>query len=107
MGRLRDLVVLSGFSGAGKSSAMNVFDDAGYFCVDNLPAGMIRSLAQLFLHDGSKVERACVVSDLRARGAQRLAIGGGSRIQPAHVGPPVQIGPPALGQGSRLFQRRC
>jgi len=45
---------------------MNVFDDAGYFCVDNLPPGMIRSLAQLFLHEGSKVERACVVSDLRA-----------------------------------------
>src|SRR6185503_11248674 len=50
----------------GKSSALGVFDDAGYFCVDNLPPGMIRSLAQLFLHDGSKVERACVVSDLRA-----------------------------------------
>jgi UPF0042 nucleotide-binding protein len=66
MGRLRDLVVISGFSGAGKSSALGVFDDAGYFCVDNLPPGMIRSLAQLFLHDGSKVERACVVSDLRA-----------------------------------------
>ena len=66
MGRLTDLVVISGFSGAGKSSALGVFDDAGYFCVDNLPAGMIRSLAQLFLHDGSKVERACVVSDLRA-----------------------------------------
>jgi UPF0042 nucleotide-binding protein len=66
MGRLRDLVVISGFSGAGKSSAMNVFDDAGYFCVDNLPAGMIRSLTDLFLHEGSKVERACVVSDLRA-----------------------------------------
>jgi UPF0042 nucleotide-binding protein len=66
MARLRDLVVISGFSGAGKSSAMNVFDDAGFFCVDNLPPGMIRSLAQLFLHEGSKVERACVVSDLRA-----------------------------------------
>jgi RNase adapter protein RapZ len=66
MGRLRDLVVISGFSGAGKSSAMDVFDDAGYFCVDNLPAGMIRSLTDLFLHAGSKVERACVVSDLRA-----------------------------------------
>ena len=66
MGRLRDLVVISGFSGAGKSSAMNVFDDAGYFCVDNLPAGMIRSLTALFMHEGSKVERACVVSDLRA-----------------------------------------
>jgi UPF0042 nucleotide-binding protein len=66
MARLTDLVVISGFSGAGKSSAMNVFDDAGYFCVDNLPAEMIRSLASLFLHEGSKIERACVVSDLRA-----------------------------------------
>jgi RNase adapter protein RapZ len=66
MGSLADLVVISGFSGAGKSSAMNVFDDAGYFCVDNLPAGMIRSLTELFMHEGSKVERACVVSDLRA-----------------------------------------
>jgi RNase adapter protein RapZ len=66
VGRLTDLVVISGFSGAGKSSALGVFDDAGYFCVDNLPPGMIRSLAQLFLHEGSKVERACVVSDLRA-----------------------------------------
>jgi UPF0042 nucleotide-binding protein len=66
MGSLADLVVISGFSGAGKSSAMNVFDDAGYFCVDNLPASMIRSLTELFMHEGSKVERACVVSDLRA-----------------------------------------
>jgi UPF0042 nucleotide-binding protein len=66
MGRLTDLVVISGFSGAGKSSAMNVFDDAGYFCVDNLPASMIRTLATLFQHEGSKVERACVVSDSRA-----------------------------------------
>ena len=66
MGRLKELVVISGFSGAGKSSALSVFDDAGFFCVDNLPPGMIRSLAELFLHTGSKVERACVVSDLRA-----------------------------------------
>ena len=66
MGNLTDLVVVSGYSGAGKSSAMNIFEDAGYFTVDNLPAAMIRSLAGLFLHDGSRVERACVVSDLRA-----------------------------------------
>ena len=43
---LEDLVVISGLSGAGKSSAMNVFEDAGYFCVDNLPAEMIRSLSR-------------------------------------------------------------
>jgi UPF0042 nucleotide-binding protein len=62
---LVDLVIISGLSGAGKSSAMNVFEDAGYFCVDNLPAEMIRSLAGLFLHRGSRVERAAVVCDLR------------------------------------------
>ncbi len=63
--RLRDLVVITGFSGAGKSTAMNVFEDAGYFCVDNLPPEMIRSLVELFVHEGSKVERAAVVSDVR------------------------------------------
>src|ERR1700742_1552581 len=63
--RLRDLVVISGLSGAGKSSAMNVFEDAGYFCVDNLPAEMIGSLADLFMHQGSKVELAAVVCDSR------------------------------------------
>jgi RNase adapter protein RapZ len=63
--RLRNLVVITGFSGAGKSTAMNVFEDAGYFCVDNLPPEMIRSLVELFVHQGSKVERAAVVSDVR------------------------------------------
>jgi RNase adapter protein RapZ len=63
--RMQDLVVITGFSGAGKSTAMNVFEDAGYFCVDNLPPEMIRSLVELFVHKGSKVERAAVVSDVR------------------------------------------
>ncbi|HWK28386.1 MAG TPA: RNase adapter RapZ [Solirubrobacter sp.] len=68
---LQDLVVISGLSGAGKSSAMNVFEDAGYFCVDNLPAEMIRSLSELFMHEGSKVELAAVVCD--SRGGEYLA----------------------------------
>jgi UPF0042 nucleotide-binding protein len=63
--RLQDLVVITGFSGAGKSTAMNVFEDAGYFCVDNLPPEMIRGLVELFLHEGSKVARAAVVTDVR------------------------------------------
>ena len=62
---LEDLVVITGFSGAGKSTAMNVFEDDGYFCVDNLPPEMIRGLVDLFVHEGSKVERAAVVSDVR------------------------------------------
>src|SRR6476660_1675199 len=63
--RLRDLVVITGYSGAGKSTAMAVFEDAGYFCVDNLPPEMIRALVELFVHEGSKVEHAAVVSDIR------------------------------------------
>jgi len=62
---LQDLVVITGYSGAGKSTAMNVFEDAGYFCVDNLPPEMIRGLVELFLHEGSKVSHAAVVSDVR------------------------------------------
>ncbi len=62
---LADLVVISGLSGAGKSTAMDVFEDAGYFCVDNLPPEMIRGLVDLFLHEGSKVQQAAIVSDAR------------------------------------------
>src|SRR5918999_2431415 len=62
---LDDLVIITGFSGAGKSTAMAVFEDAGYFCVDNLPPEMIRALVELFVHRGSKVERAAVVTDVR------------------------------------------
>jgi RNase adapter protein RapZ len=62
---LTDLVINTGFSGAGKSTAMAVFEDEGYFCVDNLPSEMIRSLVELFVHKGSKVARAAVVSDVR------------------------------------------
>src|SRR5437660_3720623 len=64
---LTDLVIITGFSGAGKSTAMAAFEDEGYFCVDNLPTEMIRSLVDLFRHEGSKVARAAVVSDVRGR----------------------------------------
>ncbi len=64
-GHIEDFVVITGFSGAGKSQAMATFEDAGYFCVDNLPPEMIGSLADLFGHEGSQVERAAVASDVR------------------------------------------
>jgi RNase adapter protein RapZ len=62
---LHDLVLITGFSGAGKSTALKLFEDSGYFCVDNLPPEMIRSLAALFMHEGAKVERAAVAADVR------------------------------------------
>ena len=59
------LVVITGHSGAGKSEAIAAFEDGGYFCVDNLPPRMIESLGELFRHEGSGVERAAVVCDVR------------------------------------------
>ena len=60
-----EMVVITGHSGAGKSEAIAAFEDGGYFCVDNLPPKMIGALGELFLHEGSGVERAAVVSDVR------------------------------------------
>jgi UPF0042 nucleotide-binding protein len=60
-----DLVVITGYSGAGKSEAIAAFEDSGYFCVDNLPPRMIGTLGELFRYEGSHVRRAAVVSDVR------------------------------------------
>ena len=64
-GKRVELVVITGYSGAGKSEAIAAFEDGGYFCVDNLPPRMIEALGELFRHEGSGVERAAVVSDVR------------------------------------------
>src|SRR5512134_2813713 len=60
-----EMVAITGYSGAGKSEAIAAFEDNGYFCVDNLPPKMIAGLGELFRHEGSGVERAAVVSDVR------------------------------------------
>jgi RNase adapter protein RapZ len=60
-----ELVVITGYSGAGKSEAIAAFEDGGYFCVDNLPPKMISGLGELFRHEGSGVQKAAVVTDVR------------------------------------------
>ncbi|MQA75861.1 MAG: RNase adapter RapZ [Solirubrobacterales bacterium] len=64
-GREVELVVITGYSGAGKSEAIAAFEDSGYFCVDNLPPRMIATLGELLRHRGSGVRRAAVVTDVR------------------------------------------
>jgi UPF0042 nucleotide-binding protein len=59
------LTVITGLSGAGKSEAMGAFEDAGWFCVDNLPPRLLPALAELFTHEGTPVQRAAVVCDVR------------------------------------------
>ncbi len=59
-----ELVIISGISGAGKGSALKTFEDLGYYCVDNLPVGLITKFAELVL-DTLEIQRAALVVDIR------------------------------------------
>lgn len=50
----KNVVIVSGMSGSGKSTALNVFEDMGFFCVDGLPARMAPALIELFFNSSSK-----------------------------------------------------
>jgi UPF0042 nucleotide-binding protein len=58
------LIVISGLSGSGKSIALNVLEDSGYFCVDNLPAQLLSQVVE-FLRDGG-YRRVAVSVDVRS-----------------------------------------
>ncbi len=58
-------VIITGLSGAGKSSASNYFEDMGYFCVDNLPAPLISTLADLVVKAENSIHKICLVIDMR------------------------------------------
>lgn len=62
-----NLVVVTGMSGAGRTEAMHVFEDLGYFCVDNLPANLIGNLIELNGAPGTEGEhrKLAVVCDAR------------------------------------------
>ncbi len=56
-------ILITGMSGAGKSTTLNFFEDSGYFCVDNLPPALISKFAELCLH--SELNKIAVVCDIR------------------------------------------
>jgi RNase adapter protein RapZ len=62
--QLPRLVMITGLSGSGKVTALKVFEDMGYYCVDNLPAELIPSFAQL-LEDARENKNAAIVVDIR------------------------------------------
>jgi UPF0042 nucleotide-binding protein len=60
------LLIVSGLSGSGKSIVLHVLEDLGYYCIDNLPAGMLTALAdQLQQHQDSEHEYFAVGIDAR------------------------------------------
>ncbi|HIW88724.1 MAG TPA: RNase adapter RapZ [Candidatus Ligilactobacillus excrementipullorum] len=61
-----ELVILTGMSGAGKTVAMQSFEDLGYFCIDNMPPSLIPKFYEL-LQDSGKVTKVALGIDLRSR----------------------------------------
>ena len=63
----RRIVIITGLSGAGKSNALQAFEDAGYFCVDNLPPRMVPAVMETTDRDGAGPEGVVAVMDMRGR----------------------------------------
>lgn len=61
------VVVITGLSGAGKSLVLNCFEDAGYFCVDNLPPALMPVLVELCHQRGGDITKVALGIDLRER----------------------------------------
>lgn len=60
-----EFLIVTGMSGAGKSRAITVLEDMGYYCVDNMPVDMIPMFAELCAATGEKYEKTAMVADIR------------------------------------------
>ncbi|MCT8140208.1 RNase adapter RapZ [Anaerobacillus sp. CMMVII] len=61
------VVIITGMSGAGKTVAVQSFEDLGFFCVDNLPPALIPKFIELIESSGDKMNKVALVIDLRGR----------------------------------------
>jgi UPF0042 nucleotide-binding protein len=62
-----ETVVITGLSGAGRSTAAKCFEDLGYYVVDNLPAALIKTLMDLGSKSQGAVTQLAIVMDVRSR----------------------------------------
>ncbi len=59
-------IIVTGMSGSGKSSAMNVLEDIGFYCIDNIPPQLLTKFADICTHSEGKLERVAVAVDIRS-----------------------------------------
>ena len=60
-----DCLIISGLSGAGKSVTVDVLEDIGYYCIDNMPVKLIPQFAELFGSSAEKNKKVAFVVDIR------------------------------------------
>ena len=59
------LIIVTGMSGAGKSHAVQVLEDIGYFCIDNIPVALLPRIVDFALQGENQLNRVAVVMDVR------------------------------------------
>ncbi len=64
---MKEFVLITGLSGAGKSQAAGILEDMGFFCVDNLPPELLDGFMELVMAAEGKYDRVALVSDIRGR----------------------------------------
>ncbi len=62
------IIIITGFSGSGKSTAIAAFEDTGFYCVDNMPVALLPKFLELPLQIGSEIAGLVFVMDLREKG---------------------------------------
>lgn len=68
-----ELLIVSGLSGAGKSVAMNALEDIGYFCIDNIPAGLLPRFVEYSEAGENMLEKVAIAMDIRgARSSEEI-----------------------------------
>lgn len=60
------VVVVTGMSGSGKSTVMDVMEDIGYYCIDNLPPQLIHRFVEICRESENKLEKIAIAADLRS-----------------------------------------
>ncbi|UCF72010.1 MAG: RNase adapter RapZ [Deltaproteobacteria bacterium] len=61
------IIIITGLSGSGKTTAINALEDAGFFCIDNLPVILLPKFLELRAETGSEITKLALVMDLREK----------------------------------------
>ncbi len=97
----RDIVIITGLSGSGMTSATNAFEDLGFFCVDNMPLTLLPTFARL-VHaqegEGGRIDRAALVISFREG---RFLSDFAKRRVRRNSSAPIQSDPPAASRCPR------